>query len=73
MQTYFARRIKQGLFAGLPDAETAATVLVETVTYFAMTRHFERYPLPGEDERIEQTLRLIFRQGYAAPNPCELL
>jgi AcrR family transcriptional regulator len=59
---YLGRRMEQGLLLPYPDAGTAARVLAETVTFFAMHRHV-RPDSAHLDESIslETVLRLLKR------------
>jgi AcrR family transcriptional regulator len=62
---YLARRIEQRHFCPVPDVATAARLVLETVSWFAMHRHSDPDPMPADDAAVEDTVVAILGNAFA--------
>jgi AcrR family transcriptional regulator len=53
---YLKRGIHHGVFHGVPDARVAARVLIETVVFWAVHRHWDPAPQPVDPQVAEDTI-----------------
>ena len=63
---YLELRISQGLLAPVPNAEAAIGVVLETVSWFAMHRHFARHPNSISDEAAHETVVHLLSTAFTA-------
>jgi hypothetical protein len=64
---YLGRRMEQGHLLPYPDAGTAARVLAETVTFFAMHRHVRPDSADLQEELSRQTVLVLLDRGFLPP------
>lgn len=53
---YLQRRIDHGLLRPVPSPRPAARLIIETVAFFAMHRHYDPCPTPMDDKTAEGTV-----------------
>lgn len=61
---YLGRRMERGLLLPYADAPTAARVLAETVTFFAMHRHVRPHTANLEEAVAKQTVLTLLKRGF---------
>lgn len=55
-RAYLEDRIGRGLLAQVPDVATAARLVLETIVFWAVHRHFEANPEPASDDVARETI-----------------
>ncbi len=65
LATYLQRRIDGGLLRPIPSPSAAARLIIETVAFFAMHRHYDPFPTPMEDKTAEDTVADTLVYAYA--------
>lgn len=61
---YLGSRMERGLLLAYPDTATAARVLAETVTFFAMHRHVRPHTEQLEEAVSKETVLELLRRGF---------
>jgi AcrR family transcriptional regulator len=62
---YFERRIDVGMLRPIPSPTAAARLMIETVAFFAMHRHYDLFPTPMDDKTAEETVVDTLVHAYA--------
>jgi AcrR family transcriptional regulator len=62
---YFERRIDRGVLRPIPSPTAAARLMIETVAFFAMHRHYDPFPTPMDDRTAEETVVDTLVHAYA--------
>jgi AcrR family transcriptional regulator len=68
LSTYLEARIRRGLLTPVPDVAIAARLLLETVVFWAVHRHWDSHPQPV-DERLARASVIQFIVEALAPAP----
>jgi AcrR family transcriptional regulator len=62
---YFERRIDRGVLRPIPSPTAAARLIIETVAFFAMHRHYDPFPTQMDDRTAEETVVDTLVHAYA--------
>jgi len=62
---YLQQRIDAGLLRPIPSPRAAARLIIETVGFFAMHRHYDPFPTPMEDKTAEDTVADVLVHAFA--------
>jgi len=62
---YLQQQIDDGLLRPLPSPRAAARLIIETVAFFAMHRHYDPSPTPMDDKTAEETVVDTLVHAYA--------
>ncbi len=62
---YLQQQIDGGLLRAIPSPSAAARLIVETVAFFAMHRHYDPFPTPMDDKTAEDTVADTLVHAYA--------
>lgn len=62
---YLQQRIDGGLLRPIPSPRAAARLIIETIAFFAMHRHHDRFPTAMDDKAAEETVVDTLVHAYA--------
>jgi AcrR family transcriptional regulator len=62
---YLKRRMDDGLLRAVPSPKASARLIIETIAFFAMHRHYDPFPTPMEDKMAEATVADTLVHAYA--------
>jgi AcrR family transcriptional regulator len=62
---YLQQRIDGGLLRPIPSPRASARLMIETVGFFAMHRHYDPSPTPMDDKTAEDTVADTLVHAYA--------
>lgn len=64
LATYLQRRSDSGLLRPVPSPQAAARLIIETIAFFAMHRHYDPYPTPMDEKTAEDTVADTLVHAY---------
>jgi hypothetical protein len=56
LEEYLRRRIGAGLLRDVPDVPAAARLMIETIVFWAVHRHWDPHPQEIDDHLAEETV-----------------
>lgn len=62
---YLQQRIDGGQLRSIPSPRAAARLMIETVAFFAMHRHYDPFPTAMDDKTAEDTVADTIVHAYA--------
>ncbi len=65
LANYLQRRIDHGLLRAVPSPTAAARLIIETIAFFAMHRHYDPFPTVMDDKTAEDTVADTLVHAYA--------
>lgn len=65
LANYLKRRMGDGLLRAVPSPTASARLVIETIAFFAMHRHYDPFPTPMEDKMAEATVTDTLVHAYA--------
>ncbi len=64
LATYLQRRSDHGLLRAVPSPRAAARLIIETISFFAMHRHYDSFPTPMDEKTAEDTVADTLVHAY---------
>ena len=65
LASYIQQRIDGRLLRPIPSPRATARLIIETVAFFAMHRHYDPFPTPMDDQTAEDTVVDALMHAYA--------
>jgi len=65
LAAYLQRRSDRGLLRRVPSPRATARLIIETVGFFAMHRHYDPFPTPMDDKTAEDTVADTLMHAFA--------